>query len=159
MIRNSKLLKTPNIILITPVLDSLFSVKSTGATVPASRTVKFQTWEICSTFSLNWRAKRSWMWWEMRSSGCYPKCNTVQYSIQKTQTQIDWPANWTASVFIFPKSSIVEYTYEYFSYDWNDLIGDIGGYLGLFLGWSLITFFDALPTIIALMKIKTKKQY
>ena len=95
----------------------------------------------------------------MRSSGCYPKCKTVQYSIQKTETKIDWPANWSASVFIFPKSSIVEYSYEYFSYDWNDLIGDIGGYLGLFLGWSLITFFDALPTFVALMKIKTKKKY
>ena len=50
----------------------------------------------------------------MRSSGCYPKCKTVQYSIHKTETKINWPANWTASVFIFPKSSIVEYSYEYF---------------------------------------------
>ena len=27
---------------------------------------------------------------------------------------------------------------EHLSYDYTDLIGDIGGYLGLFLGWSLL---------------------
>ena len=62
-------------------------------------------------------------------------------------------------MFISPKSSIIEHSQEYLSYDIDDLIGDIGGYLGLFLGWSLVTFFDAVPDIIALMKIKTMKKY
>ena len=61
-------------------------------------------------------------------------------------------------MFIFPKSSIVEYSQEYYSYDINDIIGDIGGYLGLFLGWSLVSFFDAVPAIVAFMKIKTMKK-
>ena len=95
----------------------------------------------------------------MRSSGCYPKCKNVQYSIHKTETKINWPANWTASVFIFPKSSIVEYSSEYFSYDFNDCVGDIGGFLGLFLGWSLVTFIDAIPAFVAFMKMKTTKRY
>ena len=32
----------------------------------------------------------------------------------------------------------VEETREHLTYDYTDLIGDIGGYLGLFLGWSLL---------------------
>ena len=27
---------------------------------------------------------------------------------------------------------------EYLAYDLNDLVGSVGGYLGLFLGWSLL---------------------
>ena len=70
--------------------------------------------------------------------------------------QVDWASNWTSSVFIQPKSSLIEYSVEYLSYDLNDLIGDIGGYLGLFLGWSLVTFYDAVPLIITFVTAKTK---
>ena len=27
---------------------------------------------------------------------------------------------------------------EYYTYEVTDLLGDVGGYLGLFLGWSLV---------------------
>ena len=33
-------------------------------------------------------------------------------------------------------------------------IGDVGGYLGLFLGWSVVTFLDALPFILSIIKLK-----
>ena len=89
-------------------------------------------------------------------SGCVAKCRTSQYSVETSRTNINWAANWTASVFIHPKSSLIEYSVEYLSYDFNDLIGDIGGYLGLFLGWSLVTFYDALPLMITFIKAKTK---
>ena len=32
---------------------------------------------------------------------------------------IDWPANWTASVYLQPKSSLLEHSVEYLSYDPN----------------------------------------
>ena len=32
----------------------------------------------------------------------------------------------------------MEESREYLSYDLNDLVGSVGGYLGLFLGWSLL---------------------
>ena len=105
-------------------------------------------------------------------SGCMTKCKTSQYSVEITRSkgrlqykwtfvpqlllQVDWASNWTSSVFIQPKSSLIEYSVEYLSYDLNDLIGDIGGYLGLFLGWSLVTFYDAVPLIITFVTAKTK---
>ena len=44
-----------------------------------------------------------------------------------------------SEVFIQPKSSVVDYSYEYYSFDSNDLISSVGGNLGLFLGWSFLT--------------------
>ena len=32
----------------------------------------------------------------------------------------------------------MEESWEYLAYDLNDLVGSVGGYLGLFLGWSLL---------------------
>ena len=79
-------------------------------------------------------------------------------------------------MYLQPKSSLREHSVEYLSYDTNgeiftlwhpltdrtklflDLIGDIGGYLGLFLGWSLVTFYDAIPLILTFIKAKTKKK-
>ena len=87
-------------------------------------------------------------------SGCLPGCKMTQYSLQTRRKRIDWSANWTASVFLQPRSAVVEHSTEYYSYDLNDLIGDVGGYLGLFLGWSVLTFLDALPFILAMVKVK-----
>ena len=35
-----------------------------------------------------------------------------------------------------------EVTKEYYTYDENSFIADVGGYLGLCLGFSLLSFFD-----------------
>ena len=35
-----------------------------------------------------------------------------------------------------------EVTKEYYTYDTNSFIADVGGNLGLFLGFSLLSFFD-----------------
>ena len=87
-------------------------------------------------------------------SGCSPRCKMTQYSLQTRRKRIDWPANWTSSVFLQPRSAVVEHSSEYYSYDLNDLIGDVGGYLGLFLGWSVVTILDALPFTLSIIKIK-----
>ena len=78
--------------------------------------------------------------------------------VETQSSSLDWPANWTAAVYIQPKSSLLEHSVEYLSYDPNDLTGDIGGYLGLFLGWSLVTFYDAIPLILTFIRAKTKKK-
>ena len=85
-------------------------------------------------------------------TGCYPKCQIVQYSYEIVEKDLNWAANWTAEVFIQPKSSIVEKTQEYYSFDSNDLISSIGGNLGLFLGWSLLTVMQTLSLFACICK-------
>ena len=89
-------------------------------------------------------------------SGCEPRCKMSQYSLQTRRKTIDWAANWTASVFLQPRSAVVEFSTEYYSYDLTDLIGDVGGYLGLFLGWSVLTLLDTLPFILNLLLSRAK---
>ena len=86
-------------------------------------------------------------------SGCYPKCKTMQFSYEKNQRTLSWKPNWTSEVFIQPKSSVVEYSTEFYSFDLNDLISSVGGNLGLFLGWSFLTFVEALSFLIIISQI------
>ena len=90
----------------------------------------------------------------IKRTGCRPKCNIINYSIETKRRNEALDNNWTSQVFIQPKSSIQQYQEEYLTYDTNDLISSIGGYLGLFLGWSLLTLFEAVRIVFRLCKIE-----
>ena len=94
----------------------------------------------------------------VEKSGCHPKCKIVQYSFETTQRAIDWTPNWTSEVYVQPKSSFVEYSTEYLSFDQNDLISNLGGNLGLFLGWSLLTISEALGFIICVCRLRNREK-
>ena len=85
-------------------------------------------------------------------TGCSPKCTIVTYDYEVTKGVADWDENWTAIVFVQPKSSLVEIQEEYYTFDSNDLISSIGGNLGLFLGWSLLSIVEALGLIFIYLK-------
>ena len=90
----------------------------------------------------------------VQQSGCYPKCKVVRYSFDTTVRPIDWKPNWTSEVYIEPKSSFVKYSVEYLNFDSTDLISSIGGNLGLFLGWSFLTFTEAFCFMLCFCKRK-----
>ena len=52
-------------------------------------------------------------------------------------TNIDWKKDWMSEVYI-QSNGIKEVSKEYYTYEFSDLVGDVGGFLGLFLGWSLL---------------------
>ena len=54
---------------------------------------------------------------------------------------------WTSEVFIEAFDDVEEST-EYLAYDLNDLVGSVGGYLGLFLGWSLLGLTVQFSTVV-----------
>ena len=80
----------------------------------------------------------------IRMTGCQPKCKIISYSLEAKVRNEKLSNNWTSQVFVQPFSTIIEYQEEYLSYDNNDLLSSIGGSVGLFLGWSLLTIFDAI---------------
>ena len=55
--------------------------------------------------------------------------------------------------------TITKFRTQYYSYDVRDLIGAVGGYFGLFLGWSFLSIFAWCIETIPNMKnnLKTVK--
>ena len=78
----------------------------------------------------------------------------------KNAENVDWRRNWISSFFIRPDCPSHEKSVEYLSYDLQDLVGDVGGYLGLFLGWSLMSICAQAPTWAkyAMNKFRVKKK-
>ena len=72
----------------------------------------------------------------------------------KNMKKVSWQTNGRSEVFIQAKSSVVNYLSEYYSFDFNDLISSVGGNLGLFLGWSFLTFVEAIGFIVVLINIE-----
>ena len=91
-------------------------------------------------------------------SGCYQKCKIIEYKYEiKRKESIDWDTNYTSSFYLEPASLSYVTSEEYFSYDEGELVGDVGGSLGLFLGWSLLSLIEAAPIFIhkCLSRLKT----
>ena len=86
-------------------------------------------------------------------SGCYPKCRHIIYTLEVIEKTMDGHSNWTSEVFIQPKSSEVKFSTEYYSFDRNDLISSIGGNLGLCLGWSLLTLYEAISILFMIANL------
>ena len=63
----------------------------------------------------------------------------------------DWIQDWVSEIHIEANQEGIVERREYLTYDVTDLIADLGGYLGLLLGWSLlgITFYFFNLTILA----------
>ena len=71
-----------------------------------------------------------------------------------TQENTEWTKDWISEVYIEAAQGGLIETREYLTYDVTDIIGDVGGYLGLFLGWSLLGI-----TIHLSKLLYTAKQY
>ena len=51
------------------------------------------------------------------------------------------------------KNELVTYVEEYFTYDWQSFIGEVGGTFGLFMGVSLLTtLFDLIEFVFRSFK-------
>ena len=87
---------------------------------------------------------QTWYEWVKRThantvrqwSGCWPKCNRETFELEIRQEPLDWEVDWLTEVFLVAGSNTVREQREFYTYDSSDLTGDLGGYLGLFLGWS-----------------------
>ena len=73
-------------------------------------------------------------------SGCHPKCDYKRYKFkQSVQEKIVWKADYMSSFFLAIKKPSIHILNQYYKYDWETFVGDFGSYLGLFLGWSLLS--------------------
>ena len=81
-------------------------------------------------------------------TGCVPSCELTSF---RTRTVLSdslphypgvHPPNYTTLVQIMYSGGDYLFREEYLDYDFKDLVADFGGYLGLLLGHSLLSFFD-----------------
>lgn len=74
------------------------------------------------------------------SSVCPLTCSNKEYKVVEViEKPITWHTPWVSEVFIYFKSEKYEKKTEYYTYDKEDLVSDIGGFLGMLLGWSFVT--------------------
>ena len=78
---------------------------------------------------------------------CFPKCSTTAYSFYLKEEKGE-KLDQTLDFCIFLHSSISSplRSSEYITFDSHQLKSDIGGYLGLFLGWSILHMGLEMPT-------------
>ena len=70
---------------------------------------------------------------------------------------------WVSSFYLQPQVAAVKHIVEKYQYDLSHLIADFGSYIGLFLGWSLLSISKDIPVWIVsatqLYKKFIKKEY
>ena len=135
-----------------------FAVRKSNCSISIMKTG--QENEVCSVkafenyFSLLTKLKSDPIGKLKKESGCYDKCKVRIFSYNKKENSLSSSTKWMSEVFIQPKSSEVEYLEEYYTYDIEDLISSIGGYVGLFLGWSVLSLVEIFGGLLFIINIK-----
>ena len=110
---------------------------------------------------LLWIKKVSWQDLT-KTTGCISKCFIRKYQFElRSSENVKWSKHWISSFYLSAETTNRELAIESYSYDvqvqfkgkmfqnltemWQDLIGGIGGYLGLFLGWSCSSIITTIP--------------
>ena len=87
-----------------------------------------------------------------KTTGCLPKCKYTKYEFEMlTSENVNWKTDWISSFYIGPKSQSYISVKEYYQFGNEDLLADFGSYLGLFLGWSVLSISREIP--VWLMKL------
>ena len=83
-------------------------------------------------------------------TGCLPSCKRNEFKL-KVVSHLDSPSmkgqkHFFGGIFFYPSGAYKEMSY-YYTYEFSDYIADIGGYMGLLLGCSLLSFYDGLKCV------------
>ena len=77
-------------------------------------------------------------------TGCLARCKYKEFIFtQKSKEDITWKHNWSSSLFLEAERTMVRHEEELWAFDFDDTLNGIGGAMGLFLGWSLLTILSS----------------
>lgn len=89
----------------------------------------------------------------------FHRTNVSESHSRVTQRMEDWISSSFARVNVYFEDAIVVRKRQIASYRWNDLLADVGGTLGLWVGISVITVFEILTLLTEiLLMISSDKQ-
>ena len=84
-----------------------------------------------------------------RRDECLRTCNTMKLQTGNEQHEVQPYIKGLASARLeFRFFEMVTVTNEYYSYIWLNLLAEAGGYVGLFLGYSVFQITDVLDTLL-----------
>ena len=88
-------------------------------------------------------------------TGCLPHCERDEISLQASEESRSWKQtkNPTLTMIFLFKDGTYQFQEEYVVYDFNDFIADVGGYLGLLLGHSVLSIYHMSVEWFALTKV------
>ena len=89
-------------------------------------------------------------------TGCLPSCRRNEFEMKIiTRVEVEAEKNhFFKGLFWYPSGSYTEKLY-YYTYTFSDYFADIGGYMGLLLGYSLLNFYDMFKNIcMRMVKMK-----
>ena len=76
-------------------------------------------------------------------TGCMAKCRRKEWTISKIfDAKFDKKNESEIAMFMFYANGRYGVGRQYYTYDFNSYVSDFGGYLGLLLGYSIVSFFD-----------------
>ena len=81
---------------------------------------------------------------------CQPPCSRWEYSsipVFNSEQEPPKGSDPLMALYLFYANDRYEVRVQYYTYDWNGLISDLGGYLGLLLGASMLTFYDTVSSL------------
>ena len=85
-----------------------------------------------------------------RLNECPKSCNTLKLRAgnERVETHIYPIKGLASSLLEFKFSDLITVTNEYYAYIWLNLIAEAGGYVGLFLGYSVFHITDLLDKLL-----------
>ena len=81
-----------------------------------------------------------------RKTSCLPSCRRSEFSTKPLPpVEIEW-FDYFSGYFFYATGKYKKKSY-YYTYDWSTFVADVGGYMGLLLGHSLLSFYDGVKFI------------
>jgi hypothetical protein len=86
-----------------------------------------------------------------KETGCYYTCKYTEFypelmsqdEIDEDEEEVLYDTNKIIRLDLYISAAAIRTDSEKLVYDFYDLVGNIGGFLGLLLGWSLLSVYDS----------------
>ena len=96
-------------------------------------------------------------------TGCLSSCHRFKYQVEfsslKSYKESETWNSQFLDVQLFIKTGLFEEREQYLIYDWDSFIADVGGFLGLLLGWSMYSLYQDMVDIVERVKKKILYRY
>ena len=87
-------------------------------------------------------------------TGCLPSCDRFEISLDETKDIHTWPHPDPTMMLVFQfEDGTYDVREEYIVYDTSNFIADVGGYLGLLMGHSILSIYYLCTGWLAKMKV------